>query len=612
MIKEKVTFKIIMLSFIFGWFYWIIDSIHSYMYFVEKFRFMLFQAPMSLLDSFIFKIPTHDLMARIFFMVSCLLVGILTAKLVKALTKSRLDLLKNIKERDKVQQDLIDSENRLRTFFDAAFEGTAITEEGKFVDGNNSFINMFGYERDEMLGMHVSDFVYSEDKDFVFKNIKENYTEPYEHRCVHKDGSIRYVEVHGRQIEYRGRPVRITAINDITKRKKFEEDLEIAYKKQRQTSKMEAIGNFANGIAHDFNNALQPIVGNCDLILYDMNMDEKSCKVHQKNILSISAAAEVATLLVRRIQSFARQNGNAEILIPLSLPDCIKESFDFLRSIVPQSIEMELNISTKLELIMGNDVTIKQILMNLCKNASQAMTNDEGRISIDMYNEEITEEQSGLPLGKFIRIEVEDNGVGMTPEIMERAFDPYFTTKLDGKGTGIGLSVVDRIVRNYGGFTRLYSEFNVGTRIIIYIPAYFKDGKSIKQNIPPEPVFMGNGQSILLVDDEDLIIEAVTLILRSLNYKVTSFISSIEALQEFRADPTKYDILLTDLTMPKMTGLVLIKEVKKIKSEVKIILCSGLSSNGKYESSLYDNFVDVYIRKPVTRKEYADALKKVV
>jgi PAS domain S-box-containing protein len=532
--------------------------------------------------------------------------------IIKKLQDDKEEYRKLLAKMVLAQQEVEDSENRLKTFFDAAFEGIAITEGGKFVDGNDSFINMFGYKREEMLGMRVTNFVYSEDQDLVFKRIKENYTKPYEHRCVHKNGSIRYVEVQGKQIKYRDRSVRVTAINDITERKKAEDDLVKFNNYQKQVSKMEAIGSFAGGIVHDFNNALQPIIGNCDIILYEMRNGE-NCKIHHKNIMAIITAAEVAGLLVRRIQSFSHENTNTEMLIPLNLPNCIKESIDFLRSMIPKSIDMELNIEEELDLVEANDVTIKQVLMNLCKNASQAMYNEEGKIIIDVCNEEIIMERYGIPKGKYVRIEIEDNGKGMSSEVMDHVFDPYFTTKPEGEGTGIGLSVVDRIVRNYGGFIRLYSEVEIGTRIIIYIPAFLKNGGKIKKcTINKEEIPMGNGESILLVDDEEAIIEAVVKILESLNYKVTFFISSMKALREFQINSNKYDVVLTDLTMPEMTGIVLINAIKKIKPEIKIILCSGLGSNGKLGVDLYGKLVDVYIRKPITRKEYADALKKII
>ena len=345
-------------------------------------------------------------------------------------------------------------EDRLKVFFDATFEGIAITDGGKFIDGNDRFSEMFGYTKKELLNKPIIDLVYVDDQKLVQKRMKENYTEVYEHRCVHKNGSLRYVEVNGKTIKYNDKLVRITAIHDITSRRKDEKDRIRFDLHKSQISKMEAIGSFANGIAHDFANALQPIIGNCDLILYEMRDSDDNCRIHKKNIKSIIRAAEVASLLVRRIQSFARTNGE-ELLEPLHVSNCIKEAFEFIRSMIPTSVKMELNIEKELAIALVNDVTIKQILMNICKNSYQAMKNEQGSIVIDVYNEELVEERFGIPEGKYIRIEIEDNGEGMSPEVVSRSFDPYFTTKDEGEGTGIGLSVVDRIIRNYNGLIRI-------------------------------------------------------------------------------------------------------------------------------------------------------------
>lgn len=358
----------------------------------------------------------------------------------------------------------------LEWFFDAAFEGIAISKEGRFIDGNDRFVDMFGYSRNEMINMPITNFVYKDDQDLVIKNMRNNYTEPYEHRCVHRDGSIRYVEVHGHQVCYQGGIVRITAINDITDRKKVEEEIRKLNFRQNQISKLEAIGSFAEGIAHDFNNALQPIIGNCDLIIQDMD-DRDKCKRHYKNLMGVLEAAEIAKLFISKIHDFARKDKSTKPIKSLDLTYCFQETFDFLRSMIPKSIRMEMDIDDELYFVKVDDITIKQILMNLCKNSSQAMPNKIGVISINVNNKEIESEKYELPKGKYIRIIIKDDGVGMTPEVMERAFDPYFTTKEEGEGIGIGLSVVNKIILNYGGYTHLYSEVNKGTKVSIYIPA---------------------------------------------------------------------------------------------------------------------------------------------
>lgn len=366
------------------------------------------------------------------------------------------------------RSEVIDKEDRLKIFFDAAFEGIAVTKEGIFIDGNDRFFDMFGYTKKEMINMPVMKLVHKDDRNLVKKHMKEGYTKPYEHKCVHRNGSIRFVEVHGKTIRHKDQILRLTAIHDITHIKKAEEDRVKLQKHQDQTSKMEAIGSFAGGIVHDFNNALQPIIGNCDIILYEMNHDIERCRIHKKNISTILSAAQMASLLVRRIQTFAHENGKEESLKILNISDCIKDTFGFLRSMVPKEINMKLNIETKSEMVMASEITVKQILVNLCKNSLQSINNKKGRIVINVNNKKFTEEQFGIPEGKYIKIEIKDNGKGMSSEIMERAFDPYFTTK--SEGTGIGLAIVGRIITDYNGFIRLYSKVNKGTAVIIYIP----------------------------------------------------------------------------------------------------------------------------------------------
>jgi PAS domain S-box-containing protein len=357
----------------------------------------------------------------------------------------------------------------LRWFFDAAFEGIAITKDGVFIDGNDRFFNMFGYSKNDMIDLPIKKFVYKDDQDLVYKNIKNNYTEPYEHRCIHKDGSMRYVEVHGHQVNYQGGIVRITAINDITNRKKNEEEIRILNFRQSQISKLEAIGSFAEGIAHDFNNALQPIIGNCELIIHDMD-DRDKCKKHYKRLTNILEAAETAKLFVNRIHDFTHKDKDVKTIKSLDLTHCFQETFNFLRSMIPKSIKMEMNIDDELYFVKVEDTTIKQILMNLCKNSFQAMPDKKGMISINVNNKEFELEEYGIPKGKYVRIKIKDDGIGMTPEVMKRAFDPYFTTKKKEDGVGIGLSVVNKIILEYSGYMHLYSEVNKGTKVSIYIP----------------------------------------------------------------------------------------------------------------------------------------------
>jgi signal transduction histidine kinase len=461
-----------------------------------------------------------------------------------------------------------------------------------------------------MVGMPIRDFVFKDDYQLVYNNIKREHTDPYEHRALHRDGSIRHVEVCGRHVQYHGMPVRVTSVHDITDKKLADEQISKLNDHQKQVSKMEAIGNFASGIAHDFNNAMQPVIGNCDLILHDLKTADH-CERCKKNVLSILAAAETATRLVHRIQSFTRKGSKIEQLRTLRLDRCLTETFDFLRSMIPKSIEMELDVAGDLHLVTATDITIRQILMNLCKNAAQAIPENIGKITIRALNDEVFVERYGIRPGKYIRLEVEDNGSGMDREILDKALDPYFTTKRVDEGTGIGLSVVHGIVSSYNGFIRLYSEPENGTTVLVYIPVVEDIGQNIIE-CKIEDIKLGNGEHILLVDDEEAIIEAISRTLESLNYKVTSYVNSIKAFKKFAEDPQKYDILVTDLTMPGMTGVALIKEIKNIKPEIKIVLCSGLGSNGYLAKDIFGDSVGVFMTKPVTRRGYGESLAKIL
>jgi PAS domain S-box-containing protein len=460
---------------------------------------------------------------------------------------------------------------------------------------------------------HWLSVVHPEDREKVYDDAailkSKDVNVVHEYRIIAKNGETRWVEDHKTALRGRGVGKEVIGILfDITERVKAKVELNRLHKYERQKSKMEAIGNFASGIAHDFNNALTPIVGNCDIMLHDLP-DDAPCR---KNILQILAASETATLLVHRMQSFARGNGSIDKLVPLRLPHCLEEAYDFLRSMTPSSIQMEMNIEPGIPIVSATDVTIRQILMNICKNSAQSMRGLGGKIRIDVSTDEILVERYGISKGKYVKIEVEDNGRGMTSDTLERALDPYFTTKKVGDGMGIGLSVVHGIIDRYDGFIRIYSEVDRGTRVVIYIPAIVEAEGAIVECSIDDPIPLGNGERILLVDDEDMIVSTGTSILESLNYVVTGFNSSVDALREFCKHPQKYDILVTDLTMPHMTGIILIREIKKIKPEIKIVLCSGLGSNGKYAYEVFGDSIGAYVTKPVTRRGYGNVLAKII
>jgi CheY-like chemotaxis protein len=272
---------------------------------------------------------------------------------------------------------------------------------------------------------------------------------------------------------------------------------------------------------------------------------------------------------------------------------------------------MNMHVDKDVNVVMATDITIRQILMNLVKNSIQAMPLEEGIIDINVSNDIILIERFGLSKGNYVKIEVEDNGNGMSPEILERAIDPYFTTKKEGIGSGIGLSVVSSIVQGYNGFVRLYSEEGKGTKVVIYLPSVVEEKDMRFDECRLDDISNGNGEKILLVDDEKIVIDVVVSVLKSLNYKVEFFLNSSEAFKEFVKRPDDFDVVITDLTMPEMTGVTLINEIRGLRPEQKIILCSGLGSNGNIKEKIPGKVV-AYLTKPVSRSDYAKVLSRIL
>jgi len=531
----------------------------------------------------------------------------ITNYIIKTLQKDNARYRQLAKEIKITNKKLAENEQQLQCFFDATFEGFAITENGIFLNLNNAFAEMVGYKVKELIGKSIAVLVYPDDLKIVRENIRSHSTEKYELRVTHKKGHIVYIKVRAQMADLQGREVRITMVHDLTEQKKSVAALKELQAREQHASKMEAIGNFASGIAHDLNNSFTPILGCCELLLIKLKENDP----RRENVLTILSAVETASSLVGRIQSFTRQEADPWAVTPLRLNECLDEAFKFLRSMTPTSVIIEMEVEKNLDLVLITDIAVRQILMNLVKNSTHAMVNKEGRINIEVSNETILVERYGIAPGRYVKIEVEDNGCGMSETILERALDPYYTTKKDQGGSGLGLSIVSGIVKNYGGLIFLESEEDLGTKITIHMPAAIENTGTKGYAEKQAPITMGNGQRVLFVDDEEGITDVASQILDSLNYDVDVFNDSLAALRIFSQNPTAYDVLITDMTMPDMSGISLIQEIKAINPEIKVVLISGLGTNGRYSADLFSNLINVYLQKPATRQQYAEALETV-
>ena len=530
----------------------------------------------------------------------------ISSRMVKKIQRDNDRYRKLVVELDRVNKESVENEKRFKAFFDAAFEGIAITNEFIFLDCNKQFATMFGYTTEEIVGMHLKQLVYADDYEIVAAHIKNEFLLPYEHRVINKNGEVVPVEVRGQVTHFKGQKVRITVVHELTERYKSADIAKRLANHKRQMTKMEAIGNFAAGIAHDFNNSLTPIIGNCDLLLLNLPNENSN----RENVEKILNAATTAQLLVHRIQTFTRNERGSAVTKAIRVDACIKEAFEFLRSITPTNIDMEMRVEPNIGLISPSDVMVRQILMNSVKNAADAIGDGNGKIFIRVSNQEILVERWGLAPGPYVEIEIQDNGCGMSKAVLERALDPYYTTKKQ-EGTGLGLAVVQGILKTHNGYIFLQSEEYIGTKVTIYLPSLPDNGTIIDECEIDEPVAHGKNQRILFVDDEKEIVDMAVAVLTSLEYDPIGFVDSRKAFGVFARSPNRFHVLMTDLTMPKMNGLELIKEAKKINPELKVILSSGFGSDGTHQGEPYKHLVDTYLQKPVTRREYAQVLSEL-
>lgn len=383
-------------------------------------------------------------------------------------------------------------------------------------------------------------------------------------------------------------------------------DLEELERQLRQAQKMESMGTLAGGIAHDFNNLLSPILGYVEIAL-ESTAPESPLNEDLKEVL---LAASRAKDLVKQILAFSRKS-ECE-LKPLKIQFVLKEALKLLRSSIPANIEIKENIDPDCSAIMADPTHIHQMLMNLCTNSYQAMLETGGMISVSLAGVEIGPHdlinKFELIPGPHVLLEVSDSGPGIPREIIDKIFEPCFTTKGKDKGTGLGLAVVYGIVKTYNGAITVYSEPDKGTIFRIYLPAIAAEPVAVLESSGPLP--RGN-ERILLVDDEKMIVSMMVKMLTGLGYSVSAFSSCKDALDAFIAKPDNYDLVITDMTMPQITGDKLAEKILCVRPGKPIILCTGFSHLVSKEKAK-EIGIRKYLTKPVLKKELAIAVREVL
>jgi len=462
---------------------------------------------------------------------------------------------------------------------------------------------------------YADKFVHPDDRYVVELEIKNaiettdpNYSRRVEHRIICGSGEIGYVAVRFFiEKDERGNTITIFGANqDITDRKRAEEEKAQLESQLRRSQKLETIGTLAGGIAHDFNNILTPIMGYTDMALTSLPEDHPVASDLKQVLIGTNRAKE----LVAQILTFSRQIEQEPQALHVHV--LIKEALKLLRPSIPTTIEIRQLIDTSCAKIYADPAQIHQVIINLCTNAFQAMEEKGGTLTIELKQVTISEAnaklRSNLKQDENIRLTIQDTGPGMDDVILERIFEPFFSTKPVGKGTGLGLSVVHGIVKSHQGEIVAASEKGKGATFHIYLPT-ISEHRDGKQKDAPE--IAGGNESILIVDDEESVANVIKRMLERLGYSVEIKTSSINALKAFRKNPEKYDLVITDLTMPSMNGLQLARRLNEKRAGIPVILITGYGEEVTAQMQKEHGIREI-LGKPIVLVELATTIRKVV
>ena len=525
-----------------------------------------------------------------------------------------IGVFRDITERIKAEKALREKEQHYRLLFESANDGVFVIEDGVFIDCNAKTLEMFGCGRELLIGQGPEQ--YSPERQPDGRTSKEKAEECLANAMQHgshlfawthcrPDGALLETEVSLTRFEYGGRFLIMAIVRDVTERRRVEKEKEQLQRQLLQAQKMEALGTLAGGIAHDFNNVLMAIAGFAELARIE-RIDES----REECLDQVLTACERAKGLVNQILTFSRMQEIERH--PVQINQMIKEGLKLLRSSIPTTIDICLKMDPRQAIVFADPTNIHQVLMNLCTNAAHAMRDRGGTLTVtltlELFRKGVSPAPCGLPDGRYAKLQVADTGIGMSEETKERIFEPFFTTKPQGEGTGLGLSVVYGIVKSCGGGIDIECKPGKGTMVTIYLPAVDKRealGYSASAEIP------AGSEHILFVDDEPMLVDLGARMLRSLGYRVTTRTSSLEALDYFRIRYRDVDLVVTDITMPHLTGAELARKMIEIRQDMPVILCTGYSEMINEEKARNIG-ARGYVMKPVNRADLAKAVREAL
>ncbi|MBF0398564.1 MAG: PAS domain S-box protein [Desulfobacterales bacterium] len=536
------------------------------------------------------------------------------------LEEEEIWVFNDINKRKKMEEAITESEERYRSLIEASPNAIVLIDlDGNFIAANYQCALLYGYNNlGEMFQNRLNffDLILSTDRKMAKENInsilEKGVLKNIEYNMIKKDLTHFPSEVSMSIVKStNGIPETITGIiRDITDKRKAEEERLKLEAQFRHVQKMEAIGTLAGGIAHDFNNILSIITGYTELSIEHLAKGN-AIKDH---LMQINKATQRAKELINQILTFSRKTEKERQEIRVSL--IVKETLKLLRASLPSTIKIRQDIQANFSLVLAETTQLHQVIMNLCTNASHAMREDGGTLTVslidlDIKDSDINSGTRDLSPGPYIRLTVSDTGHGMDKATMERIFDPFFTTKKQGEGTGMGLSVVHGIVKSCEGMVIVQSEPKKGSTFHVYLPKV--EGKVKLTSAPKQPLPQGT-ERLLFVDDEAPMVDLWKDILQHLGYKVITETSSVKALETFRNaqnSEEKFDILITDQTMPNMTGLKLSQEIKNMDPNIPIIICTGYSESVTSET-IKNLGIEGFLTKPLSMREVAKMIRELL
>jgi PAS domain S-box-containing protein len=543
-----------------------------------------------------------------------------------------IETIRDITEHRKMEEELASEHERLAAILDGIPIPAVVIDRNRTVTlWNRSSELLSGRTKTQMLGSRLDlGFLFKKNSpptlaelvlDLTDEGIKQKYRDgklqksdvfPGAYESIghiwlqgeERTMSIQAARIYGPQGEVIGA---VQTAQDITERIRSQKEQEKLQSQLIQAQKMEAIGTLAGGIAHDFNNILTGIMGYTELYK-DVVRDRPQIHHSMEQVLK---AAHRAKDLVTQILTFSRKTEREKV--PVLLIPIVKEAVKFMRASMPATIEIRQKIETSSDLILADPTQMHQVLMNLCANAGQAMKNTGGVLEIGL-REAVIDASSilrhpELKLSRYLELYVRDTGHGIAPENLGRIFEPYFTTRQKGEGTGLGLAVVHGIVKDHGGEIRVDSEPGRGALFTIFLP--LMEDRPKDEHHKEEVILSGKGENILFVDDEKMVVDLSREVLETLGYRVVTETDPIRAIEVFRGNPAAFDLVITDKTMPHLTGFDVAREILAIRAGTPIILCSGIQEKGDLER-LAALGIKRLIRKPATMSELAGAIREIL